>query len=101
MFDKTEVKEINRAVLVGLNAPNLSREENATDESLDELAALLDTAGGQCLATVLQNKSSPDPRTFIGEGKVEEVKELVQRLEADIVIFDNPLSPAQQRVLPE
>ncbi|MBD5119082.1 MAG: GTPase HflX [Clostridiales bacterium] len=101
MFDKTEVKEINRAVLVGLNAPNLSREENADDQSLEELAALLDTAGGQCLGTVLQNKSSPDPRTFIGEGKVEEVKELVQRLEADIVIFDNPLSPSQQRVLTE
>ena len=42
MFEKTEVKEINRAVLAGLNAPCLSREENATDESLDELAALLD-----------------------------------------------------------
>ena len=101
MFDKTQVKEINRAVLAGLNAPGLSREENADDESLDELAALLDTAGGTCLATVLQNKSAPDPRTFIGEGKVEEVKELVQRLEADIVIFDNPLSPSQQRVLTE
>ena len=101
MFDKTEVKEINRAVLVGLNAPNLSREENATDESLEELAALLDTAGGTCLATVLQNKSSPDPRTFIGEGKTEEVKELVHSLGADIVIFDNPLSPSQQRVLTE
>ena len=101
MFDKTEVKEINRAVLVGLNAPNLSREENATDESLEELAALLDTAGGECLATVLQNKSSPDPRTFIGEGKTVEVKELAQSLGADIVIFDNPLSPSQQRVLTE
>lgn len=101
MFDKTEVKEINRAVLVGLNAPGLSREENAGDESLEELAALLDTAGGQCLATVLQNKSAPDPRTFIGEGKVGEVKELVERLGADIVIFDNPLSPSQQRVLTE
>ena len=91
MFDKTEVKEINRAILAGLNAPNLSREENADDESLEELAALLDTAGGECLATVLQNKSSPDPRTFIGEGKVEEVRELVHSLGADIVIFDNPL----------
>ena len=76
MFDKTEVKEINRAVLVGLNAPSLNREENATDESLEELAALLDTAGGVCLGTVLQNKPSPDPRTFIGEGKTEEVKEM-------------------------
>lgn len=101
MFDKTEVKEINRAVLVGLNAPGLTREENADDRSLDELAALLDTAGGTCLGTVLQNKSAPDPRTFIGEGKAAEVKELVERLGADIVIFDNPLSPSQQRVLTE
>ena len=99
MFDKTEVKEINRAVLVGLNAPNLRREENADDESLEELAALLDTAGGACLGMILQNKSAPDPRTFIGEGKTEEVRELVERLGADIVIFDNPLSPSQQRVL--
>jgi len=70
MFEKTEVKEINRAILVGLNAPSLTREENATDESLEELAALLDTAGGESLGTVLQNKYAPDPRTFIGEGKV-------------------------------
>ncbi len=101
MFEKTEVKEINRAVLAGLNAPCLSREENATDESLDELAALLDTAGGTCLGTVLQNRSAPDPRTFVGEGKAEEIRELVRSLGADIVIFDNPLSPSQQRVLTE
>ena len=101
MFDKTQLKEINRAVLAGLSAPSLSREENADDESLAELAALLDTAGGVCLATVLQNRSAPDPRTFIGEGKAAEVKELVQNLGADIVIFDNPLSPSQQRVLTE
>ena len=99
MFEKTQVKEINRAILAGLNSPCLSREENATEESLDELAALLDTAGGTCLGTVLQNKSAPDPRTFIGEGKAEEIKELAGRLGADIVIFDNPLSPSQQRVL--
>ena len=99
MFEKTQVKEINRAILAGLNSPCLSREENATEESLDELAALLDTAGGICLGTVLQNKSTPDPRTFIGEGKAAEIKELAGRLGADIVIFDNPLSPSQQRVL--
>ena len=101
MFDKTQVKEINRAILAGLSAPCLTREENAGDQSLEELAALLDTAGGTCLATVLQNKSAPDPRTFVGEGKAAEIKELVQSLGADIVIFDNPLSPSQQRVLTE
>ena len=97
MFEKTELKEINRAVLAGLNSPALSQEENACGESLDELSALLDTAGGLCLGTVLQNRAAPDPRTFIGEGKVAEIKEQG----ADIVIFDNPLSPSQQRVLTE
>ena len=101
MFEDTQVKTINRAVLVGLNAPCLTKEENATEDSLVELAALLETAGGTCLGTVLQNKPTPDPRTFIGEGKVEEVKELVGNVGADIVIFDNPLSPSQQRVLTE
>ncbi len=101
MFEEHKVKEINRAVLVGLNCPGLSQEENASEGSLEELAALLDTAGGACLGTVLQNKPSPDPRTFIGEGKAEEVKELVKTLGADLVIFDNPLSPSQQRVLTE
>ena len=99
MFEKTEVKEINRAILAGLNAPCLSAEENADDQSLDELAALLDTAGGICLGMVLQNRSAPDPRTFVGEGKAAEIRELAERLGADIVIFDNPLSPSQQRVL--
>ena len=101
MFEKTELKEINRAVLAGLNSPALSQEENACGESLDELSALLDTAGGLCLGTVLQNRAAPDPRTFIGEGKAAEIRELVQHLGADIVIFDNPLSPSQQRVLTE
>ena len=101
MFEEHKIKEINRAVLVGLSCPGLSDEENAGEESLEELAALLDTAGGTCLGTVLQNKNSPDPRTFIGEGKAEEVKELVRTLGADLVIFDNPLSPSQQRALTE
>ena len=101
MFEDTQVKEINRAILVGLNAPSLTREENATEETLEELSALLDTAGGTCLGTVLQNRPNPEPRTFIGEGKTAEIKELVGTLGADIVIFDNPLSPSQQRVLTE
>ena len=93
--------KINRAVLVGLCSPGLAREENADDGSLDELSALLETAGGKCLGVVLQRKDHPDPRTFIGEGKVEEVRALAQDLDADLVIFDNPLSPSQQRVLSE
>ena len=88
---------INRAVLAGLNARCLPDEGNADETSMEELEELLQTAGGVCVGTVFQNKDTPDPRTFLGEGKVAELKELV----ADMVIVDNPLSPSQQRVLSE
>ena len=101
MTENQEKKAINRAVLVGLNAHCLSREENADDSSMEELADLLETAGGVCVGTVFQNKDTPDPRTFIGEGKVAEVKELVDAMGADMVIVNNPLSPSQQRALSE
>ncbi len=102
MFEKTfDDTKLNRAVLAGLNSPALSREENADDTSLEELEALLETAGGTCVGTVLQNKATPDPRTFLGEGKVEEMKQLVEGAQADLVVFDNDLSPSQQRVLTE
>ncbi len=101
MIEKITPEKVNRAVLVGLNAFSLSREENADDESMEELAALLETAGGKTMGVVTQSKDSPDPRTFIGEGKVAEVKALVDATDADMVIFDNPLSPSQQRSLAE
>ena len=89
----------NRAVLVGLSANSLSREDNASDATLEELADLVETAGGECVGTILQHRDSPEARTFIGEGKVAETKELVEAMEADLVVFDNELSPSQQRVL--
>ena len=92
-MDPFEKKVIEKAVLVGLNAAIFSKEDNATEETLDELEALLETAGGQCVAKVLQNRAAPDPHSFIGEGKVEEVKELLQTTEATLVVFDNDLSP--------
>ena len=88
------------AVLVGLRSPVL-REDNADEESLAELAALVETAGGQAVGTILQSREKPDPHSFIGEGKVAEVRELVRAMDADMVIFDNSLSPSQQRVLSE
>ena len=92
---------INRAVLAGLNARCLPDEENADETSMEELEELLQTAGGVCVGTVFQNKDTPDPRTFLGEGKVAELKELVGAMGANMVIVDNPLSPSQQRVLSE
>jgi len=97
----TPETERNRAILVGLNAASLSREENADEASMEELEALLETADGVCMGIVLQNRDTPEARTFIGEGKVQEVKELAQAQEADLVVFDNALSPSQQRVLSE
>ncbi len=98
-MEPLEKKQIEKAVLVGLNAGIFTREENATEETLDELEALLETAGGSCTAKVLQNRPTPDPHSFIGEGKVEEVKELLVSTEANMVVFDNDLSPSQQRAL--
>ena len=92
---------INRAVLAGLNARCLPDGENADETSMEELEELLQTAGGECVGTVFQNKDAPDPRTFLGEGKVAELKELVEAMGAGMVIVDNPLSPSQQRVLSE
>lgn len=98
-MEHTTEKKRNRAVLVGLNSRVLDPMDNASDATLEELSALLDTAGGVSVGQVLQNKDAPDPRTFIGEGKLAEVKELVGVLDADLVLFDNSLSPSQLRVL--
>ena len=92
-------KTIDRAVLVGLNADCFTKEETATETTLDELEALLNTAGGECAGKVLQNKHTPDPRSFIGEGKAEEVRQLVLETGANMVIFDNDLTPSQTRTL--
>jgi len=95
-----ETQEIrDKVVLVGLNSPVLKRDENADEESMAELAALVETAGGETVGTVLQNRSSPDPRTFVGEGKVAEIQLYCENVGATMVIFDNDLSPSQQRVL--
>ncbi|MBQ1351338.1 MAG: GTPase HflX [Oscillospiraceae bacterium] len=92
---------VTKAVLVGLSSPRLGRLESADEQSMEELAALLETAGGTAVGEVLQSRSSPEPRTFIGEGKVAEIRQLVETQEAEMVIFDNELSPSQMRVLTE
>ena len=93
----------NRAVLVGLNAHCLSAEENADDTSMEELADLLETAGGVCVGTVFQNKDAPMAPTssFTSAALPSPMKELVGAMGADMVVVDNPLSPSQQRVLSE
>ena len=75
--------------------------ERASEQSLEELAALLETAGGVSLGYVLQNRPSPDPHSFIGEGKADEVRQLATANDCSLIVFDNELSPSQMRALEE
>ena len=76
-------------------------EERSSESSMRELEALLETAGGKAVGWTLQNRDTPDPGSFIGSGKVREVKELAEAEGCELVVFDNELSPSQMRVLTE
>jgi GTP-binding protein HflX len=81
-----------RAVLVGVG-PGID------EGALDELAALAETAGAEPVARVVQSRSVPDPATFVGKGKVEEIHRAIHETGAELVIFDDELSPGQLRTL--
>ncbi len=87
-----------RALLVGVELGR-TRDGEDVDSSLAELAQLCRTAGVEVVGTTTQRRAVPDVRTFVGKGKVEEIRQLVAEKQADVVIFDDPLSPAQQRNL--
>ncbi len=89
--------QATKAVLVALCTDDGSAEE--TEKSLDELARLLDTAGGAVFARLVQNKDRPDARTLIGSGKVRELAELCRLNAVELVVFDEELSPSQIRNL--
>ena len=83
-----------RIVLVAVTMPD--RTDDETQESLDELAQLIDTAGADEVARITQRRDAPDSAYYIGKGKAEELKELCLALDSDTVVFDNELSPGQQ-----
>jgi len=83
-----------RIVLVGVTIPPMNADE--TNASLDELALLVDTAGADAVGRVHQRRQAPDPATYVGKGKAEEIKELSVSVDSDTVVFDDELSPAQQ-----
>ena len=101
MEELFEEKVQERAVLVGLNAACFRKDQTATDETIEELEALLETAGGFCTGKVLQNRHTPDAHSFIGEGKAQEVRMLVEATASTMVVFDNELSPGNIRALEE
>ena len=99
-MENTEIKK-ERAVLAGLAAGCMDEHERSTEVSMDELSALVETAGGETVAMIMQNRATPDPRSFIGDGKVREMKALIEANDCDLAVFDNELSPSQMRVLTE
>ncbi len=91
LIDRT-IRE--RIVLVGVTLPD--GDEESTEASLNELALLVDTAGADEVARMVQRRDAPDHTWFIGKGKAEELKQLCLAVDADTVVFDNNLTPAQQ-----
>ena len=86
-----------RIILVGVIFPGLTAE--SVDEELNELALLVDSAGADVVGRVVQRRDSPDPATFVGRGKAEEIAALSRTLDADTIVFDDELTPAQHRNL--
>jgi GTP-binding protein HflX len=83
-----------RIVLVGVTVP--PQHDDDTERSLDELALLVDTAGADEVARVVQRRTSIEPATYLGKGKVDELRDLADEVDADTVVFDEELTPAQQ-----
>ena len=94
LIDRTFREKI---VLVGVAVPPVTLEE--VDANLDELALLVDTAGADAMARVVQRMDHPDPALYLGKGKAHELHEVCLAVDADTVVFDEELSPAQQRNL--
>src|ERR1019366_4550344 len=86
-----------KIVLVGVQFPGVSEDE--LEYQLNELALLVDTAGADVVARGMQRRDSPDPATFLGSGKVQELREICLAVDSDTVVFEHNLSPAQQRNL--
>ena len=98
-MEQTRQAAGEKAILAGLDAACFTKEETASEASLEELQALLETAGGECVGKVLQSRPTPDPHSFVGQGKAEEIHDLVQQTGAKLVIFDNDLTPSQIKAL--
>ncbi len=88
---------VQRAFLIGVELPGMTDVES--ERSLDELALLADTAGSETVDRELVKRSRIDPATYIGSGKADELASITKALDIDVVVFDNQLTPAQQRNL--
>ena len=92
-------KILERAVLIGLAADIYTEDEKTDEATLNELSELLSTAGGVEVGRILQNRPSPSPKTLIGTGKAEEIRDFIEANDISLAVFDNELSPAQTKNL--
>lgn len=92
MIDLTTDIRHERAVLIGVATPDTPFEK--MNEYLTELAFLVDTAGGVAVRKIIQNLPHPDLRTYLGSGKLREVKEYIEENKIDIAVFDDELTPS-------
>lgn len=90
-------QEVEKAILVGVKMPGTTSE--MMEDHLSELELLADTAGAETILKMVQERNRPEPAFFIGKGKAEELKQLVELNEVNLVIFDDDLSPSQTRNL--
>lgn len=88
-------KELEQVILVGVKTPEVTMQQ--VNDYLGELAFLAETAGAHTVRTFTQNLTVPDPRTYVGGGKLSEIREFVEENEISTVIFDDELSPSQQK----
>lgn len=94
MPEPFKIEEITeKLILVGVSL----QEDDDTEDSLTELAELVETAGGQVVGVTVQNRESIHPGTYVGKGKLQELQQMIQELEADGIVCDDELSPAQLR----
>ena len=100
-MEDTNCRSCELAVLAGLNAPNLPQDQVVDDVTMDELEELLNTAGGECVGRMIQNRFAPEPKTLLGAGKALELRDFAKDMGATLVVFDNELTPAQTRNLEE
>lgn len=98
---ETAEKELERVITVGLHTGSRDVINDTTDESMRELEELVKTAGGEVVCETVQNRPAPDAGTDVGTGKLEEIKAAIDELEAELVVFDDELSPVQLRNVSE
>ena len=96
MADTIKIEEkIERVILVGVS----EQDGDDTRDSIEELAELVKTAGAEVVGTVIQNRESVHPGTYVGKGKVDEIYQMMQELGATGIVCDDELSPAQMKNL--